>query len=150
MWQDFSGGELQAWVENMTWLVNMAKLLAKGVYWWSSFLGNLKPSDKKLGLHKTPYIYIRDFKIRVGLGYGEEVQRSGGLGEWSNVIGYAMGFLTCHGLHYNHDFFGGELQAWAENMTWLVNMAKPLAKGVFWWSSFFGQSQTLGQETWPS
>ena len=33
---------------------NMATIFARGVLWRLSFLGNLKPSDKKLDLHKTP------------------------------------------------------------------------------------------------
>ena len=33
---------------------NMATRFARGVLWKSRFLGNLKPLNKKLGLHITP------------------------------------------------------------------------------------------------
>ena len=29
------------------------------------------------------------------------------------------GFFTGRGLHYNQDFYGGELQAWIKKLTWL-------------------------------
>ena len=45
---DFKHG----WQNDMA--TNMAILFAKGGLWRSSFLGNLKPSDKKLGLWRTP------------------------------------------------------------------------------------------------
>lgn len=34
--------------------INMATLFAKGVLWRSSVLDNLKPSDEKLDLKRTP------------------------------------------------------------------------------------------------
>ena len=52
--QDFYGGELQAWMKKMTWLPTWQYIFARGVLWRSSFLGNLKPLDKKLDLWKTP------------------------------------------------------------------------------------------------
>ena len=52
--QDFFGGEHQVWINKSDMVTNMATLLARGVLWRSSFLGNLKPSDKKLDLWATP------------------------------------------------------------------------------------------------
>ena len=51
--QDFSGGELQAWMEN-DMIANMATHFAKRVLQRSSFLGNPKSLDKKLDLWGTP------------------------------------------------------------------------------------------------
>jgi hypothetical protein len=52
--QEFFSGELLLWMKKMTWLANMAMLFAGGVFQRSSFLGHLKPSDKKLGLRRIP------------------------------------------------------------------------------------------------
>ena len=47
-WRNFKHG----WQNDMD--LNMATLSIRGVHMRSSFLGNLKPSDKKSGLHRTP------------------------------------------------------------------------------------------------
>ena len=44
----------------------------------------------------------------------EEVYRFRILGEWSNPIGYKMGFVSGHDLHYGQNVFGVDLQAWME------------------------------------
>ena len=51
--QDFYGRELQAWMIN-DMVANIALHVARGVLRKSSFLGNLKLSDKKLGHRRTP------------------------------------------------------------------------------------------------
>ena len=50
MAKDFS-----VWME-INMVANMVtRFFARGVLWRSSFLGNLKPSNKKLGLQRTPF-----------------------------------------------------------------------------------------------
>ena len=46
--------EPQAWTKNNNMIGNMAMLFAWGTFRWSSFLDNLKPLDKKLGIWRTP------------------------------------------------------------------------------------------------
>ena len=48
--QDSSGGELKAWMKKRTWLPT---LFARGVLWRSSFLGNLQPSNDKIGVPRS-------------------------------------------------------------------------------------------------
>ena len=59
--QNISNGEHQAWMKN-DMVANIATLLARGVLRRSGFLGNLKSSDNKLGLRRTPtqgfYFYL--------------------------------------------------------------------------------------------
>ena len=53
------------------------------------------------------------------------------------MIGYKIGFLYGHELHYNQKLYGGELQAWMKNDMG-ANIATFLARGVLWRSSFWG------------
>lgn len=45
---------LSSWMKENDIVANMATLFDRGVLERSSFLGNLKPLDKKLGLRRTP------------------------------------------------------------------------------------------------
>lgn len=49
--QDFSSGQLQTWMETMTWLSTWRHFLLREFSKGSSFLGNL---SKQLGLQRTP------------------------------------------------------------------------------------------------
>ena len=52
--QDFFNGEIKAWTNKMAWLFNIATFFDRRVLRRSSFLCNLKPLDKELGLIRTP------------------------------------------------------------------------------------------------
>ena len=63
--QESFGGELCTWMKKMTWLPTWRHFFkGGGGVFGSSFLGNLKASNKKLGLRRTPTWIKYFFSLR--------------------------------------------------------------------------------------
>ena len=90
--------------------------------------------------------------FRAGLDCTGKVHRSRGLEEWSNMIGYAMGFSQVQGLQYGQNFSGEGLQAWMAEKKWHGcqhgNTILIGGGGSSLEVEFPGQLQTLKRETW--
>lgn len=84
----------------------------------------------------------RKSRLRVGLDFRTRI-----LGDVEQREWLRNGLFTGRGLHYGHDFFGGEHQTWTEKMTWLPTWQHDLSRGVSPEAKFLEQPQTLGPET---
>ena len=73
--------------------------------------------------------------LRTSVDHGEGVLRSRNLGEWSNMIGYEMGFTIGRGLHQEEE---EEEEA--------INMVTLLTRGVLQRSSFLGNLKPLDKK----